>query len=104
MLVVGGMTSLSGAVIGSLTISFIAEFLRRVEQGVDVGPLHIPSRLGLREVGLAIIMLAILILRPRGIVNGREIPWPGRGGLRGLRSGQPGPTDLPPADAGVPPP
>ena len=82
MLVVGGMTSLSGAVIGSLAISFIAELLHRIEQGLDIGPLHIPARPGLREVGLAMIMLAILILRPRGIANGRELPWPRRGGLR----------------------
>jgi branched-chain amino acid transport system permease protein len=76
MLVVGGMTSLTGAVLGSLTISFGAEFLHRIEQGVDAGPLHIPARPGLREVGLAIIMGAILILRPRGLANGRELPWP----------------------------
>ncbi|HKP18627.1 MAG TPA: branched-chain amino acid ABC transporter permease [Gaiellaceae bacterium] len=76
MLVVGGIKSLTGAVIGSLTISFIAEFLHRVEQGADVGPLHIPARPGLREVGLAIIMLVILVLRPRGLTNGRELPWP----------------------------
>jgi branched-chain amino acid transport system permease protein len=101
MLVVGGMTSLTGAVIGSLTISFIAEFLHRVEQGANFGPFHIPARPGLREVGLAIIMGAILILRPRGLANGRELPWPRRGGLR---SRQPVPTDLPPADAGVSPP
>jgi len=78
MLVVGGLTSLSGAVIGSLVISFIGEFLNRVEQGVHVGPVHIPARPGLREVGLAAIMLAILILRPRGLTNGRELPWPSR--------------------------
>ena len=76
MLVVGGLTSLSGAVVGSLVISFVAEFLNRVEQGVHVGPVHIPARPGLREVGLAAIMLAILILRPRGLTNGRELPWP----------------------------
>lgn len=76
MLVVGGMKSLSGAVIGSLTISFIAELLHRIEQGADLGPLHIPARPGLREVGLATIMLAILILRPRGLTNGHELPWP----------------------------
>jgi branched-chain amino acid transport system permease protein len=100
MLVVGGMTSLSGAVVGSLTISFVAEFLHRIEQGADVGPLHIPSRPGLREVGLAVIMLAILILRPRGLTNGRELPWPSRRNLRRIRS-QPAPSDLPPADTGV---
>jgi branched-chain amino acid transport system permease protein len=77
MLVVGGMKSLSGAVIGSLAISFVAELLHRIEQGADVGLFDIPARPGLREVGLAIIMLSILILRPRGLTNGRELPWPG---------------------------
>ena len=100
MLVVGGITSLSGAVIGSLTISFVAEALHRIEQGADVWAFHIPARPGLREVGLAMIMLAILIVRPRGLTNGRELPWPRRGGLRELRSGQPVPDDLPPADTG----
>ena len=111
MLVVGGMTSLSGAVIGSLAISFIAEFLHRIEQGANVGPLHIPARPGLREVGLAIIMLAILILRPRGLTNGRELPWPSRRRLPGRLRGPtpvvetaPPPSDLPPADTGVPAP
>ena len=101
MLVIGGITSLSGAVIGSLAVSFVAEVLHRIEQGADVGAFDIPARPGLRELGLATIMLAILILRPRGLTNGRELPWPQRGGLR---SRQPAPSDLPPADAGVSPP
>ncbi len=94
MLVVGGIKSLSGAVVGSLAISFVAEFLHRIEQGADVGPLHIPARPGLREVGLAIIMLTILVLRPRGLTNGRELPWPrlprGRSSLRGSATGRGG--------------
>jgi branched-chain amino acid transport system permease protein len=83
MLVVGGMKSLTGAVIGSLVISFVAEFLHRIEQGADLGPVTIPARPGLREVGLAIIMLTILVIRPRGITNGRELPWPRGPGGRG---------------------
>jgi branched-chain amino acid transport system permease protein len=76
MLVVGGMTSLSGAVIGSLTISVVAEVLHRIEQGATIGPVHIPSRPGLRELGLAAIMILILILRPSGLTGGRELPQP----------------------------
>lgn len=75
MLVVGGMTSLSGAVIGAVLISVVAEVLHRIEGGVHLGPLHIAARPGLREVGLALIMLLILILRPRGLTGGRELPW-----------------------------
>jgi branched-chain amino acid transport system permease protein len=83
MLVVGGMKSLTGAVIGSLVISFVAEFLHRIEQGADLGPVTIPARPGLREVGLAIIMLTILVIRPRGITDGRELPLPRGPGGRG---------------------
>ena len=43
MLVIGGITSLSGAVIGSLAVSFVAEALHRIEQGVDVGVVRHPA-------------------------------------------------------------
>jgi branched-subunit amino acid ABC-type transport system permease component len=75
MLIVGGMTSLTGAVLGTIVISAVDELLRRVEEGVDLGPVSIPARSGLREVGLALAMLAILILRPSGLTAGREIGW-----------------------------
>ncbi len=101
MLVVGGITSLSGAVIGSLTISFVAEVLHRIEQGADVGALHIPARPGLREVGLATIMLgdpdppsARADERPRAAVAESRGPAT-------AASEQPVPSDLPPADTGV---
>jgi len=74
MLVVGGTRSLAGAVIGSLFISLVSALLVRVESGVSLGLVEIPSRPGLREVALALIMLATLILRPTGITGGREIP------------------------------
>ncbi len=76
MLVVGGVTSLAGAVLGSIFISFASEVLLDLENGFNVGSVHVPGRSGLREVILALIMLAILILRPRGITNGRELAWP----------------------------
>jgi branched-chain amino acid transport system permease protein len=78
MLVVGGLTSLAGAVIGSLLLSLVAELLRRVEGGVDVGGLHVPGRPGLSELGLALIMILILVLRPRGLTGGRELALPRR--------------------------
>jgi branched-chain amino acid transport system permease protein len=104
MLVVGGMTSLSGAVIGSLTISFIAEFFHRIEGGVDAGPLHIPARPGLREVGVAIIMLTILIIRPRGLTDGHELRLPrGRGsGARNMRGSNAHAGDEPESGEDVP--
>jgi branched-chain amino acid transport system permease protein len=78
MLVIGGIKSLAGAVVGTLTVSAISELLRRLEGGVDVGPIEFSSRPGLREIGLAVILLLILILRPAGLMGGREITFPFR--------------------------
>ena len=76
MLVIGGVTSLAGAVVGTIVISTAAELLRRLESGVDLGLVEIPARPGLREVGLALGMLLVLVLRPEGLTGGREIAWP----------------------------
>jgi branched-chain amino acid transport system permease protein len=78
MLIVGGMTSLAGAVTGTIVIATVAELLRRAEEGFDLGPISVPERPGLREVGLALAMLGILILRPGGLSGGREVSWPTR--------------------------
>ena len=76
MLVIGGIGSLAGAVAGVIVVTVLSDVLRHVERGVDLGFVQVPSRPGLQEVGLAILMLAILIFRPRGLTGGREIAVP----------------------------
>ena len=76
MLVVGGMTSLAGAVIGTIVITAVSETLRRVGGRVDIRLFEVSAKPGLREVGLAVTMLVILIFRPNGLTSGREVAWP----------------------------
>lgn len=83
MLVIGGLTSVSGAVLGTLTISVVLESLRAVERGVNIGSWLVPSRPGLTEVGLALLLLTVLTLRPAGLTGGQELRLPG--GPRGWR-------------------
>jgi branched-chain amino acid transport system permease protein len=72
MLVVGGLTSLWGAVVGALVVSGLDSFLSEVEQGVDVGvTLDLPQ--GTRLVVLGSLMALVLILRPSGLTGGREL-------------------------------
>jgi branched-chain amino acid transport system permease protein len=47
-----------------------------MEAGMDLGVFRIHARPGSREVGLAVILLLILLLRPSGLMGGREIHWP----------------------------
>lgn len=76
MLVIGGTKSLAGAVVGTVVVSMTSELLRRVERGFVLGPLDVPARPGIREIALAGILILILILRPAGLMAGREITRP----------------------------
>jgi branched-chain amino acid transport system permease protein len=75
MLVVGGLTSLWGAVVGALAVSGLDSFLSEAESGVHIGfTLDLPQ--GTRLVFLAAIMALVLILRPSGLTGGRELRLP----------------------------
>jgi branched-chain amino acid transport system permease protein len=76
MLVIGGMRSLAGAVLGALVISTLTELLRLLEAGVPVGGVTVAAPAGLGDAILALAMLLIILFRPQGIAAGRELTWP----------------------------
>ena len=77
MPVVGGLTSLWGAVVGALAVSGLDSFLSRAESGVHV-IFTFDLWQGTRLVFLSAIMALVLILRPSGLTGGREFRLPRR--------------------------
>lgn len=76
MLVIGGMESVWGAVVGALLISGLNSFLNDAEQGIHIGfYLNLPD--GTRLVALGAVMALVLILRPSGLTGGREVTQAG---------------------------
>jgi branched-chain amino acid transport system permease protein len=73
MLVVGGMTSVTGAVVGCYFITIIYEAFRRWEVN-GLGGVTPPA--GTANLVLALTLLLTLILRPKGLTGGKEVPWP----------------------------
>jgi branched-chain amino acid transport system permease protein len=76
MLVVGGVGSVSGAVVGVVAVTVVVEALRSLEAGLNFGTAHLALPEGSQEIGLGLIMALILIFRPSGLTRSREIPWP----------------------------
>jgi branched-chain amino acid transport system permease protein len=74
MLVVGGMHSVAGAVVGTYFLTIVYLTARRGE--VD-GVFGVETPSGTANLLVAVALLLALILRPRGITGGREVPWPG---------------------------
>jgi len=66
MLVIGGMGSVSGSILGSILIVGLAEALRRVE---DATLLY-----GLSQIVLALIFIVVIIVRREGLLGQREVP------------------------------
>ncbi len=78
MLVVGGSTSLLGAVVGALAVSGLDSLLAAAENGIDVFGAHLDLPAGTRVIVVGALMAIVLIARPGGLTGGRELRLPPR--------------------------
>ncbi len=77
MLVVGGATSLWGAVVGAVAVSALDSYLAVAENGTSLFGWHIDLPAGTRVIAVGALMAIVLILRPAGLTGGREFRlWP----------------------------
>lgn len=76
MLVVGGIGSLWGAVVGALSIAGLNSFLAEAEREVTLLGFDIDLPSGTRLLVVGTIMAAVLLFRPAGLTGGRELTWP----------------------------
>jgi branched-chain amino acid transport system permease protein len=83
MLVIGGATSLWGAVVGAVAVSGVDSFLAEAESGVHLLGQSVDLPAGTRIVVVGALMALVLILRPAGLTGGRELSLP-RAGVRRL--------------------
>jgi branched-chain amino acid transport system permease protein len=76
MLVIGGATSLWGAVVGAVAVSAVDSFLAEAENGVHLLGRTLDLHSGTRIVVVGALMAFVLIVRPSGLTGGRELPLP----------------------------
>ena len=84
MLVVGGMSSLTGAVAGVVAMSALIELFRNLEKGVALGGLTVGLPNGVQEIAIGVITIVILMYLPTGLTRNRELSWPRRRRRRAL--------------------
>lgn len=65
MLVLGGLGSMTGAIVGAIVLTVLPEALRDVEQEIDLP--------GIRMVVYSLILILLMIFRPQGIFGQREL-------------------------------
>ncbi|QIG49708.1 branched-chain amino acid ABC transporter ATP-binding protein/permease [Nordella sp. HKS 07] len=92
MLIVGGMLTVTGAIVGTALITAVIQILRLAEGGIDLGFVQIPVIFGLTQLGLGVALLLTIWRRPLGIVGLQEL------GLRANALVQPAAGEAPAAN------
>ncbi|RYD06753.1 hypothetical protein N752_03495 [Desulforamulus aquiferis] len=70
MLVIGGIGSIPGSVVGAVIVTLLPElFLNKLERGIDLFGLHLPQMFGVSQVLMSIALIVIIIFKPKGLLG-----------------------------------
>jgi branched-chain amino acid transport system permease protein len=75
MIVVGGLGSTTGAIIGAVLFTWGGEALRIVERPMDIGIFTIPGIPGMRMVIFSLILMLVILFARNGILGRWELNW-----------------------------
>lgn len=73
--VAGGLGSLTGSVLGATVITILLEWLRVLEEPMNLGFIDLPGIPGMRMVVFSVVLLAIILKRREGLMGTRELTW-----------------------------
>ncbi len=73
MLIVGGMSSVGGAVVGVIAVTLLQDTVRQLEGGIVLFGMTMPAAFGLTTITLGIAILLVIRARPQGIVGSFEL-------------------------------
>jgi hypothetical protein len=71
--IIGGVNSVTGALVGATVITVLNEVMRHIEDGVDVAGLHIKAATGISAAVLGIGLILMLRFRPAGLLSSYEL-------------------------------
>jgi branched-chain amino acid transport system permease protein len=72
MLIVGGMSTITGAISGAVVITLMTEILRRLESGFDLGLIEVPPIFGTTQIGIGLLILLAMFRKPEGLAGLKE--------------------------------
>lgn len=74
MVVLGGMGSISGAVVGAAIMTILPEYMRDLDNnGIAIGSIQTGPLYGLSQIILSIGFILVMIFRPSGLLGDREL-------------------------------
>ncbi|MCD6551354.1 branched-chain amino acid ABC transporter permease, partial [Thermotoga sp.] len=75
MIVLGGLGSISGSLIGAALFTILFEWLRDLEEPFNFFGIHVPGIKGMRILVISVIFILVMIFWRRGIMGREELTW-----------------------------
>ena len=75
IVVAGGLGSITGSAVGAVVITILLEWLRFVEETINIGGIEIAGIPGMRMVIFSVVLILIILYRREGIIGGYEFSW-----------------------------
>jgi branched-chain amino acid transport system permease protein len=88
IVVMGGMGSISGAVLAAFVVTLGQEWLRVLDGPITLGPIHTDGIVGMRMVVFSVLLLVIIIFFRNGLFGTQELTWSSLGGRFRALSGR----------------
>jgi branched-chain amino acid transport system permease protein len=75
VVVLGGIGSISGSIVGAIAVTILTEALRFLDGPLNFGLFALEARPGLRMVAFSTMLMAVVLFRQRGLMGNRELSW-----------------------------
>jgi branched-chain amino acid transport system permease protein len=93
MMILGGMGSITGSVIGAAVMTILPQFIIPLERGGTVLGIELPALNGLTQIVTALILIVVMLVRPEGIAGSKEFSFGVMAAwFRGSERSRPGPS------------
>lgn len=75
IVVLGGMGSISGTIVAAFVITIAKEWLRWLDNGLNLGFVQVPAIAGLRMVIFSLLLMCVILFYRRGLFGSKEFSW-----------------------------
>lgn len=77
IVIIGGMGSITGAVLASFVVTSAKEILRFLDEGFSIGSFTFPSIAGMRMLVFSVLLMVVILFFREGFFGDKEFSWNG---------------------------
>jgi len=82
MMILGGMGSITGSIVGATIMTILPQFVIPLERGGPFLGFELPALNGLTQIVTALILIGVMLVKPEGLFGAKEFSWRAVLGLR----------------------